>query len=223
MLTAILLAAAIAAGAHPAVIGLAVMVLLEPRLVIAFAAIWVLYTIWGRRSTSVADTEAAFLTALAGELRGGASLRLALAEAVLRVPVGLEPAARLASAGMPMPRIAPLLRDGLEHNGVTAAAALELSASSGARTAAVFESLAERATGTAELERERRAATTQARLSAWVVGLAPLLFTGLVLAGGSFGSLDRFDGAGAAVIAAGIVLELTGLAVVAMILRRDTR
>jgi len=217
-----MLAAAIAAGAHPAVIGLAVIALLEPRLVIAAVAVWALYSVWGRRHTSEADTEAAFLTALAAELRGGASLRLALSEAITRAPHGLEPAARLARAGMPMPTIAPLLRDGLEYNGVTAAAALELSTLSGARTAAVFEGLAERATETAQLERERRAATTQARLSAWVVGLAPLVFTALVLAGGGIGPLDRFRGAGAAVIAAGVLLELAGLAVVGLILRRET-
>lgn len=223
MLIAALLAAALAAGAHPAVIGLAAVALLEPRLVILGAVCLGLYTVWDRRNTGGADAEAAFLTALASELRAGASLRHALFEATVRVPVGLEPAGRLARAGMPMDRIAPHLRAGLAHNGVTAAAALELSAWSGARTATVFEGLAERASEAAELSREQRAATTQARLSAWVVGLAPLVFIALVLAGGGLGSFDRFDGAAAAVIGAGIALEVGGLAVVALILRRESR
>ena len=223
MLTAALLAAAIASGAHPTVVGLAAVALLEPRLVVLGAAVVGVYSVWSRRSSSDADAEAAFLTALASELRGGASLRHALFEAAVRVPVGLEAAGRLARAGMPMDRIAPLLRRGLAHNGVTGAAALELSAWSGARTATLFEGLAERAREAAELSREERAATTQARLSAWVVGLAPLAFTALVLAGGGLGSFDPFDGPAAVVIGAGIALEVCGLAVGALILRRGSR
>ena len=86
MLIAALLAAALGAGAHPAVIGLAAVALLEPRLVILGAVCLGLYTVWDRRNTGDADAEAAFLTALASELRAGASLRHALFEATVRVP-----------------------------------------------------------------------------------------------------------------------------------------
>lgn len=223
MLSAALLAAAIATGAHPAVIGIAALAIVEPRLVILGAAAWAVFSFGQRRRTSDADTEAAFLRALAAELRGGTSLRLALSEAAVRFPLGLEPAARLAAAGMPMEGIAPQLRERLVHNGVTAAAALELSSWSGARTATVFEGLADRATEAAEMRRDQRAATTQARLSAWVVGLAPLVFTGLVLAGGGVGSLGAAGGVGVLVIAAGVALEIAGLAAVALILRREAR
>ena len=204
------------------IIGIAAVAVLEPRMVIVAAAVWGLYTWRGRRKTAHTDTEAAYLRALASELRGGSSLRFAVAEAELRVPMGLGPAARLARAGMPMEQVARQMRLGLAHNGVAAAAAVELSGWSGARTAAVFEGLAERASEAAELRREQRVATTQARLSAWVVGLAPLVFTALILAGG-LGSLDRFDGTVAMVIGVGVLLELCGLAVVALILRRESR
>lgn len=222
MLTAAVLAVAVAAGAHPVIIGIVAVAVLELRLVIVGAAVWGLYTWRSRRKTANTDTEAAYLRALASELRGGSSLRFAIAEAQLRVPIGLGSTARLARAGMPMEQVARQMRLGLAHNGVAAAAAVELSGWSGARIAAVFEGLAERATEAAELRREQRAATTQARLSAWVVGLAPLVFTALILAGGGLGSPD-FDGTVATVVGVGVLLEVCGLAVVALIVRRESR
>ncbi|GMQ86615.1 MAG: hypothetical protein BMS9Abin07_2201 [Acidimicrobiia bacterium] len=223
MLTATLVAAAIAAGAHPAVIALAVVAVVEPRLVLAGAVAWGLFSVVRRRRASGADIEATFLRALAAELRGGSSLRLALGDAATRVPLDLDGAARLATAGMPMDRVASALSERLQHNALAAGAAFELSDWSGARTAAVFEGLADRATEAAELEREQVAATAQARFSAWVVGLAPLVFTTLLLAGGGFGSLSRAGGVGVIVIGLGLALELAGLAVVALILRRASR
>jgi tight adherence protein B len=223
MLTALLLATAIAAGVHPAAVGVAALAVVEPRLVMVIAAGWGLRSYRTRRRGHSSDTEAAFLRALAAELRAGASLRLGLAEASLGAPLGLERASRLARSGMPMDRIAPLLQQRLAFNGVTTAAALELSSSSGARAAAVFDGLADRATEAADLYREQRAATTQARLSAWVVGLAPLGFTGLILAGGGLESISAAGGVGVLVIAAGVTLEIAGLAVVALILHKEGR
>jgi Flp pilus assembly protein TadB len=156
-------------------------------------------------------------------MRAGSSLRLALADAATRVQLDLDPAARLAIAGMSMDRVANALSKQLAHNAVAVGAAFELSDWSGARTAAVFEGLADRATEAAQLEREKAAATAQARFSAWVVGLAPLVFTALLLAGGGFGSLRRAGGAGFFVIGLGLALEVAGLAVVALILKRASR
>ena len=220
MLTVALVATAIAAGAHPVVIALVALTVVEPRLVLAGAAAWALFNVVRRRRTSSADIEATFLRALTAELRGGSSLRLALADAATRVPLDLEPAARLAKAGMPMDLVANELSNRLAHNAVAVGAAFELSAWSGARTAAVFEGLADRATEVAELEREKAVATAQARFSAWVVGLAPLVFTGLLLGGGGFGSLRSAGDAGFFVIGLGLALEVAGLAVVALILRK---
>ena len=223
MLTVALAAAAIAAGPHPAVIALAALAVVEPRLVLVGAAGWALFSVLRRRRIPSADIEATFLRALAAELRGGSSLRLALADAATRVPLDLDPAVRLARAGMAMDRVADALSKRLAHNAVAAGAAFELSAWSGARTAAVFEGLAERATEAAELQREQAVATAQARFSAWVVGLAPLVFTALLLGGGGFGSLRRAGGAGFLVIGLGLALEVAGLAVVTLILKRASR
>ena len=223
MLTVALVATAIAAGAHPAVVALAALAVVEPRLVLAGAAGWALFNLVRRRRTSSADVEATFLRALAAEIGAGSSLRLALADAATRVQLDLDPAVRLARAGMSMDRVANALSKQLAHNAVAVGAAFELSDWSGARTAAMFEGLTDRATEAAELEREKAAATAQARFSAWVVGLAPLVFTALLLAGGGFGSLRRAGGAGFFVIGLGLALEVAGLAVVALILKRASR
>lgn len=223
MLTALILAGAIAAGAHPIVIGIAAVSVIEPRLVVFGLAAWVAYGLVQRHKSDDPETEAALLRAVGAELRGGASLRVALADVAATSPLDLDTAGRLARTGMPMDRVAAELRQRLTFNGAATAAAVELSSWSGARVASLFEGLADHASDAAELRREQRSATAQARLSAWIVGLAPLVFTGLVLAGGGAGALGRAGSAGYLIVAVGVGLELAGLAVVALILRRATR
>lgn len=222
MLTILLLAAAIGAGAHPAVVAIAALSVVEPRLVVVGLACWGVFSVVRRRRRDDAEAEAAFLRTVGSELRGGATLRVALADATSGSTLGLSTAGRLARAGMPMEKVAGELRQLLPINGAATAAAVELSGWSGARVASVFEALAEQAADTAELRREQRAATTQSRLSAWIVGLAPLVFTGVVLAGGGASSLGRAGGAGYAVMAVGLALEVVGLGAVFLILRRAT-
>ena len=219
MLTGLLLAGAVAAGAHPVVIGIALVAVVEPRLLITGLVVWAIYHAVRRSRNTSAESEAAFLRALTAELKGGASLRVALADAAIDTPLELDHAARMARAGLPMERIGAVLQHELPHNGVATAAAVELSAWSGARVATVFEGLAERASDAAELRREQRAATAQARLSAFVVGLAPLVFTGMILAGGGMQALKGAGPAGRVVMGAGLLLEVVGLAVVALMMR----
>lgn len=224
MLTAAaILAVAIAAGAHPAVVALAAASVIEPRLVIAVIIGWAAFSMIRRPQRRDAEGEAAFLRAVDAELRAGATLRVALADAAHASTLGLATAGRLARAGMPMVHVGDELRRCLPVNGAAAAAAVELSGWSGASVASVFETLAERAADTAELRREQRVATIQARLSAWIVGLAPLVFTGVVLAGGGASALGRAGTAGYAVMAVGVALEVAGIATVMLILRRATR
>lgn len=223
MLMVVILATAIAIGAHPVVIAIAAVSVIEPRLVVVGLVLWTAYGLVRRRRSEDPEAEAAFLRAVGAELRGGASLRVALADVATDSPLDLAAPGRLARTGMPMRRVASELRQRLAFNGAATAAAVELSSWSGARVATVFEELAEHAADTAELRREQRTATTQARLSAWIVGLAPLVFTGLVLAGGGARALGRAGTMGYVVVAVGIGLELAGLAIVALILRRATR
>ncbi len=219
MLTGLLLAGAVAAGAHPIVVGIAAVAVVEPRLLIAGLIGWAIYHAVRRNRGTGAESEAAFLRALTAELKGGASLRVGLADAAADTPLELGHAARMARAGLPMDRIGSVLQRELPHNGVATAAAVELSAWSGARVANVFEGLAERASDAAELRREQRAATAQARLSALVVGLAPLVFTGVILAGGGMQALQEAGPAGQFVMGAGLLLEVVGLGVVALMMR----
>ena len=221
MLTAVLLAAGLALGIHPAAVALAALASIEPRLVLVGAITWgIVAAIRRRRSRITADAEATYFRALSAELRAGASLRGAIGEALYRVPgLSLGPAVRYAEAGMPMSEIADAVETRFPENGRLAAAAFRLSDWSGARVADTFEGLAERAAASAELVRERKAATAQARLSALVVGIAPIAFAGLLFATGRGSGLMAHGTVGMLVLGAGLALELIGLIVVAMIMR----
>ena len=222
MLTAVLLAAGLALGIHPAAVALAALASIEPRLVLVGAVMWgIVAAIRRRKSRITPDDEAMYFRAISAELRAGASLRGAIGEALHRVPgLSLGPAVRYAEAGMPMSEIADAVETRFPENGRLAAAAFRLSDWSGARVADTFEGLAERAAESAELVRERKAATAQARLSALVVGIAPVAFATLLFATGRGSGLVGHGTIGVLVLGAGLALELIGLIVVAMIMRR---
>ena len=209
MLTAVLLATGLAFGLHPAVVALAALAAIEPRLVLVGAAVWgVVAAVQRRRARVTPDDEATYFRALSAELRAGASLRSALAEAVHRVPVlSLGQAVRFAEAGVPMSEIADTVEGQFPENGRLAAAAFRLSDWSGARVADTFEGLAERAVASAELVRERKAATAQARLSAIVIGIAPVAFATLLFATGRGSGLMAHGATGILVLGSGLALE----------------
>lgn len=225
MLTAVLLAGGLALGIPPVIIAIAAVAVIEPRLVLAGAAIWGVVAAVRRRSHRVApDDEATLFRAMAAELRSGASLRSALAEAAHRVPqIQLGRPVRFAEAGMQMTQIAGAVEGQLPVNGRLAGAAFRLSDWSGARVADTFDGLAERATATAELARERKVATAQARLSALIVGVAPLAFTALLVATGRGAGLVAHGDLGWLVLGVGLGLETVGLIAVAVIMRRAER
>lgn len=225
MLTAVLLAAGLAAGIPPMIIVLAALAAIEPRLILAGAVAWGAIAALRRRPVRVTpDDEATLFRAMAAELRSGASLRAALAEAAHRVPrMKLDRSVRLAAAGMPMVDVAASVEAQLPVNGRLAAAAFRLSDWSGARVAGTFEGLAEKAAATADLARERRAATVQARLSALIVGVAPLVLTVLLVASGRGSGLVSHGGVGWLVLGVGLTLEVVGLVMVAVIVRRAER
>ena len=222
MLTAVLPAAGLALGVHPVVVVLAAVASIEPRLVLVGAAVWgAVAAARRRRGRITPDDEATYFRALSAELRAGASLRGALGEALHRAPVlSLTRAARLAEAGMPMSEIADAIEDRFPENGRLAGAAFRLSDWSGARVADTFDGLAERAAASADLARERKAATAQARLSALVIGIAPIAFATLLFATGRGSGLLAHGTVGILVLGAGLALELLGLIVVATIIRR---
>ena len=177
-----------------------------------------------RRDRTKPADEVALLNGLAAELRAGASLRMALTAAADRVPtLDLARAIRLAGAGMSPVDLADELAHALPINGRLVGAAFRLAATSGARSAAMFEQLALRAAEAGELMRERRSLTAQARLSAGVVGGAPIAVAFLLLTTGRAQALLDAGPLGYAIVMVGLGLELVGLAAVAAVLRRAER
>jgi Flp pilus assembly protein TadB len=95
----------------------------------------------------------------------------------------------------------------LPGNGERIGAAIEVAMLSGGRSADVFLRLADRAATDADVARQRRTLTTQARLSALVVGGMPLLW----LVFGGVGRMQSLVAAGAtAVVVVGLAMELVG-------------
>ena len=225
MLIVVASAMALVAGAHPIWVAAAALAVISPRWFLVAVAAWAVYS-WNERRRVAAgpDDEAALLRALSAELRSGASLRSALAEAATSVPsLDLAASVRVAAAGMPMDLVADDLEETLPENGRLVAAAFRLSSWSGARVAAVFENLASRAAEAADLSRERNAATVQARLSAVIVGVAPLAISLLLFATGRVSIPEGVGVVGVVVVGLGLALEVTGLAIVGVIIRRESR
>lgn len=225
MLIALLLAAGLVLGVHPAALTLAGLAAIEPRLVLLGAAAWaVVHAMRRRRRRVTPDDEATYFRALSAELKAGASLRGALGEAADRVPdLSLDQAVRFAAAGTPMAEVADVVEVQFPENGRLAGAAFRLSDWSGAQVADTFAGLADRASSSAELARERKAATAQARLSAIVIGVAPAVFAALLLATGRGSGLVDHGVIGLSILGIGLTLEVLGLLVVALIIRRAER
>lgn len=217
MLTTVVLAAALAAGAPLPVVAVLGLALLRPVWFLAAAAGWGL---WRRRAARRArarmpDAEAAVLRAVAGELAAGASLRGALAGAAGAAGgIDLSAAARLAGVGRPMHEVAAAVESALPVNGRRAAAALHLAGRTGAAPRRILERLAGQAADLGALSRERRAMTAQARLSAALVGGAPLALLALLAATGRLAGLVG-DPAGRVVLGVGVGLLAAGIAAVA--------
>ena len=220
---AVVLAGATAAGVDGASLALQAPPPSQPWLVFVAGFVWgVIAAVQRRREGRVsAATEAVFLTALTAELRAGASLRRALPDAAARVPdVDLARVVRMAEGGLPMEGLAKEIATALPARGPVASGAIGITAQTGAQSAATFEALAARASFAADLERERRTLTAQAKLSAVVVGGGPLLFAVVLLLTGRLGTLLDNGAVGITIGVVGLGLELAGLAVVAALLWR---
>lgn len=209
MLMAALLALGLAGGVHPGAVVVVAVAYLFPYLFLLLAAAWAGYHAHHRQRQRRARPflEADFLRGVAAEIDGGSSVRHAVIAGAARAPgLTLEPAVHLAAAGRSAAEIAGRLQEALPVNGRLSAAAYTMVAESGAEAAAVFSGLAVRAAEAGEIERERRVLTSQARLSAGLVGGLPVVVT-LMMAG--LGRGPDLHGAGA--IVAGLGVGLIGL------------
>ena len=152
-----------------------------------------------------------FYAAVHAEMRGGASLRRALADAAAGHDAAeLRAVRRAASSGAPIAGIAAGLRS-LPGSGDRAAVAVRVAARSGGMAADVFLRLADRASEDAELARQRRVLTTQARMSALIVGGLPLAWLAL----GGVGRIHTLvEHGGLPIVAIGLGMEAIGVALV---------
>jgi len=174
-----------------------------------------------KHQTKAGSEEAAYLQAVALELRAGASLRAAIESGAHRAPaLELGRPVRLARAGAPMPEVAAALMESLPRHGLIAGSAIHTAGLTGGRIAEIFDSLAQIASEDRELARERRAATAQARISAWIVGGLPVAFLVFGYLSGRLGPLLE-SGIGIGVVVVGLVLVLAGSLTVAVMLRRS--
>ena len=130
---------------------------------------------------------------------------------------------RLALAGAPAAAVAARLESALPANGRHIGVAFQLAAETGAGAVPVFQRLAERAGRVAEISRERAVLTAQAKLSAAVVGGAPVAVVVVLLASGRAAVLTEGGSVGLMVGVVGVGLVASGLAVVWVMLRRSAR
>lgn len=223
MTTAVILSLALARGTPGVLVLIVAVAVWHPWWFLAGVVAWVLVSrIRAPGGTGPAD-EADFLRGLAAELAGGSSLRSALAAAADRAPaLELGRAVRLARAGYPADRIGDEIRRALPLNGRASASAFRLAATTGGGVAGIVASLAARADELGALARERRALTAQARLSAWVVGGAPMAFLAVLAMTGRLGGLVA-DPAGRVILLIGVALEAAGAVAVALMVRRSGR
>ena len=219
----VMAAAALVAGADWRVVSVGVVAMVAPwSLLVLAGGVAIHGALTGRnRIGPPAAAEGALHTAMASELRGGASLRGALSSAAADAPgIDLRRAVRYAAAGADIAKVAEALEECLPVTGVSAAAAIQLSAGSGARAASAFDALADRAAFEASVAREHRALTAQARLSALVVGGGPLVVAAVLLVTGRARVLIDHGAVGITAGLVGLGLELAGVAVVIALLRR---
>lgn len=155
--------------------------------------------------------EIQLLAAVVAALRAGHSLRTAIAVA-LEGDRTLAMAGRLARIGAPITDVGDALA-GLPTNGKRIRAGLAVLELTGGRAVAVFDRLLARAVGEAELARQRRQLTAQARASVFVVAALPVAAT-LLSGGRQVVALAQSGAIGLAMTATGVLLQFAGLAVV---------
>jgi len=170
-----------------------------------------------RRAGSAVPDLAAEYEAVAAELRRGASLRVAIA--------GVYPGSKLAGlamSGQPMSWVAAELERRADHGDQLIGAGLQLAATSGASAAPMFVALADRVRTQRDIASKRRVLAAQARASALVIGVIPLVIGLLLVATRSFGSLATSPPARLSVLI-GAAMEIVGAGLVIVIARRAGR
>lgn len=214
MLTSLAVATAVIRRLPPLYVGLLALAIWLPW--IGAAALGVIAI--AERPRHLADSEVAFLAALAAHLNAGQALRHAIVAAAEAVPMlDLRRATRSARAGLPIEDCAAELTRSLPTQGTHVGPALVLASRTGGRSAAVFEMLTARAASELDLRRELRSGIAAARFSVLLLAGGPLA---LVLLQANAASST---GVGGVVRIAGTALALSGALTSWAMVKRATR
>lgn len=136
---------------------------------------------WHRRRTKGSgSSEVALLRSLAGVVSGGGTLRQAVATS--SSPLVTSDARRLCATGASMADIGEAMASMMTTNGRQFAAMCAMSEHTGSSVAEPLEAFADRARAAEMRDQRKRASLAQIRFSAWVVGVAPLGLTALLVA-----------------------------------------
>ncbi len=171
------------------------------------------------RSRSRPSTKSTlFCEAVSGELRSGASFRLALERAA--ESVGAPLLARLCHDGAPAAALADAVRQEFGEIGVEAAAVIEHASRLGGPAAPLFDEIAVLALARVEVAHEVAAATAPARATAFVLLGAPVAALGWVISSGRLGSYLATSSQRASALL-GLALVVIGTVIAFTILRRS--
>lgn len=218
MLILLGLAWGLAAGI-PSVV-LAALALAVYRPVIAIVCLGILVALLRTRTTP-GDDEGAFLQAVASELRSGAAVRMAIADAADRIASpALARVGRLGRSGRPLEELAASVEAALPLHGVMIGAAIRIAGRTGGRIADTFDELALMAGEDMEVRGETRVATAQARLSAWIVGGIPVAYLIYAAASGRLSALVDTGAIGIGVLGVGGAFLISGVVAVVTIVRK---
>ena len=169
---------------------------------------------WFRRTRSMRHaSEAVLLRSLAGVVTAGGSLRDAIAQSE-HESVSHD-VRRLCMAGASITDVGAAIEPEIPINGRRFASMCAMSEHTGSSIAPSLRMFAARAKDAEDRDRQRRASLAQVRFSAWVVGVAPLALTALVV-----GANGIPEPGGAAVVipmAVGALLQISGTVLVFVI------
>ncbi|GMQ99090.1 MAG: hypothetical protein BMS9Abin17_1640 [Acidimicrobiia bacterium] len=217
MLIWVFLAIAVASGVAPAMVGAAALVAVEPILGVGTLVVVALMQRHRRQRRDTRD-EVGFLRYLATSVSAGTSLRFAIRSGDPSIVSGKT--RLLCDAGRPIDSIGQSIASSLPTNGRTFSAVCALAEQAGSQLAPTLQSLADQAEADANRRTKQRVATTQARFSAGVVGVVPLVVTGLVLL--VRGLPDVGNPWVVIPIAVGVGLQILGLSIVYVFAMRNT-
>jgi Flp pilus assembly protein TadB len=175
-----------------------------------------IHAVLRRRRDPVESPAAVFCSAVADELRAGASTRaavIAAAESVRAPDIGQV------AVGAPMDQVAGVVAVAFPEVGPEVSACLSRSSTTGSPAADLFDEVAQLAMVEAELHREVRTAMAPARITALILVAAPVIAVTMTLAGGDVSRFlqtapQRFA------VAAGLVMVLGSVIVGAWMIRR---